>query len=178
MNRQLVKIVAVMVVMLAGLLNSAAAEPIKVGVFDPQRVSEETTLGKRVQTQLTAFRDRKQTEITEKQQSIDELQKQLSAQALSLSSDKRNTLEKNIQRQLLELQSAKESASRELQLEIAGAQNGFQEKLSLVVEQFGKDEGFDLLLERNLVAWSSAALDVTTALVDRFDKSFPPEKEP
>lgn len=153
------------------------AQSVKVGVFDSQRVSEETAVGKRVQSQLSSLRSRKQAEINEKEQAVSELQKQLSQQALSLSSEKRTELEKNIQRQLLELQTTQEQASREMQLEFSTASNDFQEKLEAVVRTLGKDEGFTLILDRSVVAWSADAIDVTTVIVDRFDKMFPATAE-
>ena len=37
---------------------------VKIGVFDPQRVSEETIEGKRIQATLEALRDKRQSDIT------------------------------------------------------------------------------------------------------------------
>jgi len=62
-----------------------AQETIKIGVFDPQRVSEETIEGKRIQARLEALRDKRQTEITTEERAIGEAQQQLTQQALSLS---------------------------------------------------------------------------------------------
>ena len=54
----------------------------------------------------------------------------------------------------------------------------FQDKLIVAIEPFGKDEGFSLILDRSQIAWADAAIDVTAALVDRFNKMFPvAEKE-
>jgi outer membrane protein len=155
----------------------AQAAP-KFGVFDAQRVSEETAIGKRVQVELGAFRTRKQQELSEKQQAINELEKQLSQQALSLSAERRAELERDIQRQLLELQSAQEAASRQMQLEFQSASAGFQEKLTQVVGNFGRQEGFTLILDRGLVAWASDTIDVTTTIVDLFDRMYPGDGAP
>jgi outer membrane protein len=147
--------------------------PVKVGVFDAQRISEETAEGKRIQTQLSAFRDKKQAEIAAKEKEVTDLQGQLSSQALSLSPDKRAALEKDVQRRAIDLNQAREAAGREMQLEVNEAQNRFQAQLLSVVEKFGRDEGFGVILERSLVAYASQAVDVTTALVDRFNRAAP-----
>jgi outer membrane protein len=175
MNRYTAKVLAtVAVVVLAA--SGAVAQTAKIGVFDPQRVSEETGLGRQVQEQLSAFRDRKQAEIGDKQRAIEDQRKQLSQQALSLSSERRADMEKDIQRQLLEFESAKERAGREMQLEIAAAQSSFQEKLLDVIEAMGRDDGFSLILDANVIAWAAKEIDVTTAIVDRFDRTFPVSK--
>jgi outer membrane protein len=169
-------------VALAGLTVLAAgpavrAQTAKIGVFDAQRVSEETEEGKRVQVELTTFRDGKQKEISAKQEAISELQKQLSQQALSLSAERRTALEKDIQKHMLELQTLTDAAGRELQLEVAAAQSGFQAKLEAAVASFAKDQGFDLILDRGMIVWMNPSVDVTTAIVDRFNGMFPPQAE-
>lgn len=161
------------IAMLAAPASEVRAQALKLAVFDSQRVSEETALGRRVQADLGAIRDRKQAEIREKQQAIADLEKQLSQQALSLSPEKRLEMEKKIQLQLLDLQTAQEAARREMQLEFQSASDDFQKKLELVVSGFGKEEGFTLILDRSLAAFASDAVDVTTVIVDRFDKTYP-----
>lgn len=151
----------------------AEAQEFKLGVFDPQRISEETDEGKRVQALLNEFRTSKQNELSAMEQEIANLQNQLSTQGLSLSADKKTNLEMEIQRKILELNAVRESASRELQLEISSAQARFQEQLLGVVEQFGRDEGFTLIIDSNLTAWAAPGVDVTTALVDRFNTMVP-----
>ena len=106
----------------------AQATDVRIAVFDPQRVSEESEEGKKVQAELTSFRDRKQTELMNKEKELQELQAQLTAQGLSLSSERRTAMEKDIQRKLLELQQARESARNEMQFEVSAAQSRFQEK--------------------------------------------------
>ena len=150
----------------------ALAETPRVGVFDAQFVSENTEMGKRIQSELNDFTERKEGEITDRQQHVQELREQLSQQALSLSADRRAALEKEIQRKLLELQSFQETANRELELEYASATREFQEKLILAVQTFGKDEGFALILDRSQVAFFDPSIDVTSAIIDRFNRMF------
>lgn len=149
------------------------AQDVKVGVFDAQTVSENTEMGKQIQARLTAFTEEKEAEIGARQERLKELNQQLARQSLSLSADKRAALEKDIQRHRLELQTFQEAATRELDLEYASATKEFQEKLIVTVETFGEDEGFTIILDRSQVAWATPAVDVTTAIVDRFNRIFP-----
>jgi outer membrane protein len=100
------------------------------------------------------------------------MRKQLSQQSLSLSVDKRSELEKSVQRKLVELQSFQEAANRELELEYGAATREFRDKLVVAIEAFGKEEGFTLILDRTQVAWAATAVDVTAAIVDRFNQMF------
>lgn len=171
--RPLLTCCAMLALALAG--PAVRAQAAKIGVFDAQAVSENTELGKRIQAQLTAFTEGKEAEIGSRQERLADMRQQLATQSLSLSADKRAALEKDIQRNLLDLQSFQETASRELELEYASATKDFQEKLLLAVRSFGSDEGFELLLDRSQVAWAASAIDVTSAIVDRFNRMFPVE---
>src|SRR5262245_12596382 len=148
----------------------AAAEGIKVGVFNAQAVSESTEIGKKIQTQLTTFSEEKEGQITERQKKLADLRQQLNQQSLSLSGDKRAELEKDIQRHVLALQSFQETARSELELEYTSATRGFQEKLLAVISEFGKNEGFTVILDQSQVAWFDASIDLTSALIDRFNR--------
>ena len=152
----------------------AQQPPVKIGVFDPQRVSEETDEGKKVQSDLTSLRDKKQAELSAREKELTELQNQITTQGLSLSPEKRTVLERDIQKKTLELQQGRESARNEMQFELGAAQGRFQDKLLTVVEQFGRDQGFTLILDRSMAAYATQAIDVTTAIVDRFNAAVKP----
>ena len=127
---------SIVTIFLAGRA-AAAPEVMKIAVFDPQRVSEETEEGKKVQAALTALRDKKQAEIGAKEKELDGLQSQLAAQGLSLSGDRRSSLEKVIQKKALG--SSRRVGETEMQLSRPHRQ--VQDSLG-VVEQYGKEEGF------------------------------------
>ena len=165
-------ILMVLGLMVAGSV-AAQAQELRVGVFDPQRVSEETALGKQLQAELGAFQASKQKEIEDKRAQVEQMQEQLRTQELSLSSATRTKMEKDIQRRVLFLEAAQETATREMQLELAAAKMLFEEKLLIAVQEFGKSEEFSLILDRSLVAWSDKTVDVTGALIDVFNRMFP-----
>ena len=145
----------------------------KIGIFDASRLTEETEEGRKVQSTLSSLRDKKQADLEAKQKEIQALQTQLQNQGLSLSAEKRSSVEKEIQKKAIDLEQTRETAQKEMQLEIGEAQGKFQQQLLAVIESFGKEEGFELILERSLVAFASPAIDVTTALVDRFNRMVP-----
>lgn len=150
-----------------------AQSAFKMGVFDPQRVSEETAEGQRIQAKLEALREERQGQIAAEEAKITELQQQLSQQSLSLSPEKRAQMEIEIQKRLLELNSRKDIMTRSFQLEIAAEEAQFNEKLRTVVSQFAREEEFSVILEVAAVAFASASVDVTTAIIDRFNRQYP-----
>jgi len=168
---------AAMALMVSVLSTANAQTTSKIGVFDPQRVSEETIEGKRIQARLEALRDKRQTEIATDEQAIGEAQQQLTQQALSLSPEKLQQMEIDIQMRMLELNSHKDTATRAFQLEIAGEEARFNEKLRSVVSQFARGEDFAVILEVGAVAYAAASIDVSTGIIDAFNKAYPGSAE-
>jgi outer membrane protein len=158
----------------AAISGSRAQSPpaLKVGVFDANRVSEETDEGKRIAAKLSKFGDQKKADLASKEKEIGDMRAQLDSQNLSLSPEKLQQLQKDVQKKSLELQQAQEAARNEFQIEVSDAQNKFQEQLIRVINQFGRDEGFTLVIERSTggVAFAAESIDVTTAIVDKFNE--------
>jgi outer membrane protein len=161
-------------VAVAAISASRAQSPpaLKVGVFDANRVSEETDEGKRIAAKLSKFGDQKKADLASKEKEIGDMRAQLDSQNLSLSPEKLQQLQKDVQKKSLELQQAQEAARNEFQIEVSDAQNKFQEQLIRVINQFGRDEGFTLVIERSTggVAFAAESIDVTTAIVDKFNE--------
>lgn len=172
MKRTAVLLVLV-VLALPAVARAQAPPAAKIGVFDAGRVSGETALGKAITSRLNSIQEKKRAELQAKAKEIQNLQVQLEAQALSLSPDKRSLLEKDIQRKSLELNQAQEAARNELQIEYNEEQERFQQKILAAAEQLSREEKFSLILEKNVVAFFDPSIEVTTALIDRFDKLFP-----
>lgn len=175
--RKFTLVLAFGALLLAATSAASAQSTLKLGVFDPQRISEETIEGKRAATELSAIRDAKQQQIVAMEQNLNQLQEQFSAQALSLSIDRRAALQVEIQRKQLELQNSRELAFRELQLEIEAAEAKFNEKLRIAVTEFGRGGGFTVILDSGAVAWADASVDVTMNIIDQFDELFPAKTE-
>ena len=152
----------------------AAAMPaeaqMKIGVFDPQRVSEETAEGKKIQTSLASLRDAKAAEIKVKADAVQAIAEQLQTQGLSMSADRRTELQMEAQQLNLELENARKLAAQELQLQVQAAQVKFEEQLRIAIEQFARSGGYDLILDTTVVSFGSPKVDITTGIIDAFDR--------
>jgi len=170
--KRILAILAMFLVAATAAVRAQSPPALKVGVFDANRVSEETDEGKRIAAKLSAFGDKKKAELVAKEKEIADLRTQLDSQNLSLSPEKQQQMQKDVQKKGLELQQGQEAARNEFQIEVSEAQNKFQEQLIRVISQFGRDEGFTLVLERSTggVAFASESIDVTTAIVDKFNE--------
>jgi len=178
--KRMLSVVATLLVASGAAVWAQTPASLKIGVFDANRVSEETDEGKRIAGKLSAFGEKKKSELAAKDKEISDLRAQLESQNLSLSPERQQQMQKDIQRKGLELQQGQESARNEFQIEVSEAQNRFQEQLIRVINQFGRDEGFTMIIERATggVAFASESVDVTTAIVDKFNEMVKGAPEP
>lgn len=159
----------VLSVLLALVLGPVCRAEMKIGVFDFQRVSEETARGQQLRASLERFGDKKKSEIAAKEGELKTMEDQYKAQAFSLSPDKRSQLEKDIQKKQLELQSYRENAQREMQIEVNEAQSKFNEQLLRVINTLGKERGYALVFAKEQVAFASDAADMTSEVIEHFN---------
>ena len=82
--RLLIHLVATAVVLTAGSVTQAQQTSLKIGVFDPQRVAEESLQGKRLQARLMELQQTKQIELASKGQELVELEKRAAEAASSV----------------------------------------------------------------------------------------------
>ncbi len=159
-------------VLMACLLAAGAAMAVeaKLGVFDFQRVSEETARGQELRANLEKFGDKKKGELAAKEAELKALEDQYKAQAFSLAPDRRAQMEKDLQKKQLDLQSSRESAQKEMQIEVNEAQGKFNEELIKVISAVGKERGYTLIFAKEQVAFASETVDITSEVIERFNK--------
>ncbi len=169
------------VLMAAGALLApglAPAQETKIGVFEFARVAAETAEGQRIQKGLKDFQESKQTTLADKEKELKGLTEQLSAQALSLSPERRSAMEKDLQKKQNELQTARESAQREWQIEFNEAQSAFQEKVISSVEALGREGKYTLILERDQCVFAGETADLTPQIIQRLNAMSPAPPAP
>ena len=157
-----------LILFLSGPLFSQA----KIGVFDSQRVSEETEQGKKYQSDLEKSGATKRTGIEAKENEIKDLQDQLAAQRQSLSADKIADMERDIQKKVVELQRLRDDASREFQMELTEIQKKFQDVLISTIEELGKEQSFTLIFEKMQCIYSSSTVDITNQVIEKLNQNY------
>ena len=149
---------------------SVFAADVKIGVFDFQRVSEETARGQELRANLEKFGDKKKGEITSKENELKAMEDKYKAEAFSLTAEKRSQMEKDIQKKQLDLQSFRDSAQKEMQIEVNEAQGKFNDQLLSVINALGKERGYTLVFAKEQVAFASDTADMTSELIERFNQ--------
>ncbi len=147
-----------------------ADPPFRVGVFDPESLWKLTDLGKKYNIDLTAARDRLQTEIDKKSQILEDLKDKLRQQQASLSEEKITQMQKDILARRTELDRMNEDATKEMKYQLNDVQGRFQQMLLQTVEVFGKERNYALILNKGVTDYNAASIDVTQDLIAKFNE--------
>jgi outer membrane protein len=156
-----------------------AQAPARIGVFDAQRISQETIEGSKIHAKLTALQEKKRAELKKVADEIEALRQQLLQGSSTLSEEKAKELTLQLERKQIELDGMQKSAQREVSVEIEQAQATWQKRVLDAVSVYGKEQGFALLIPVEVVGYAAASIDVTGDLIQIIDKPAPagaPEK--
>ena len=170
MSRWLNVIAAVPVLALAVTAASAQAEPLKIGVFDPEILWKQTEVGKKYNQDLSTARDRLQAQINKKEEDLEALRSKLRQQQASLSEDRVNDMKKEVLAKQTELERLNEDSTKEMKYQFGEVQGRFQEMLVRTLETYGREKAFSLILNRGVVDYSAAGVDISQDLIVKFNE--------
>lgn len=162
----------------ASTLPVAAQPAAKIGVFDAQRISQETAEGSKIHAKLEALQNKKRAELKKLSDELDKLQQEFVQQAATLSEDKRKEMSIKIDRKQNEIEGMRKSAQAEIQLEVEQAQQEWQKRVLDGVVAYGKEKGFTLILPVEVVGYAASSIDVTGELIQIIDKAPAPAAAP
>lgn len=150
-------------------------EGAKYAVVNIQRVAGESSEGKAATAKVQALNQQKLNELNEKNKALQAAQQKLEAGASVLSPTAAAQLQKEIERQQVEIQRFTEDAQKDLQNLQTQLQAEFERKLAPVIQQVATQKGLHFLFsatESGLI-WGDPALDLTAEIIAKFDTAPP-----
>lgn len=146
-------------------------EGAKVAYINFQRVASESIEGKVSTTKVQALTQKKGTELNDRNKALQANQQKLQQSGTVMSESARSQLEKEIERQQVELQRLQQDAQADVQDLQQELQIEFQKKLSPIVQQIATEKGLLILFSQadSGIVWADPGLDVTADVIKRFD---------
>jgi outer membrane protein len=141
-----------------------------------ENVVSQSAEGKAASARIEAFTKKKSAEIGEKQKLLQANQQKLLSSGTVMNDAAKAQLQKEVERQNLEIQRMQQDAQGELQTMNAELQRDFQQKLQPIIDALVKEKGLQILFNRTEsgIIWADEALDLTGELVKRFDAAKKP----
>ena len=173
--------IAVIAVLLIVVLSSPGlSAELKVAVIDPDRVANETALGKRMKATLTKYLEARQKVIDTDEATLRGLEDELRTQGPLLSADARQAKQESYQRQVIAYQQKVNGINRELQERRKTESDKYTKLLKAAVARVAKRGGFTLVLAKmpdsGLVLFHHGSLDITPQVIKELDRAGKPSK--
>jgi outer membrane protein len=145
----------------------------KIAFINPQRIFQESSDGKAALTRVQALTQKKQSENTARQKALQENQQKLQASGSVMSEAARGQLEKEIEKQQLDLQRFQQDAQAEINELQTEVQNDFARKVQPLIDQMAKEKGLHMVFNAGDAgfAWVDAGLDLSSEIIKKLDSA-------
>jgi len=148
---------------------SWAAQPIKIGVVDVQQILNQSQRGQAVKQKLEQERLGRQKELDARQQELVKLQAEYEKQAPVLSEQAKREKKEAVERRFRDARRVAEDANRDFEKKVREAEMETTREIFSVIQEYGKDQGFSVVLERSSIIFGAPAVDVTADIIKRYD---------
>lgn len=151
----------------------AAAQTMKIGVIDVQRIITESATGKAALSQLDAYGKEQQDKLRQKKEAVDQLQNRLAEGRLSLAEDRLAELQKELETKSIELRRAADDAQREFNRRQEEVLKGIELKVMPVIQKVGEEGGYTAIFRKfeSGLVYAAEQIDITPMIIQRLDAS-------
>jgi len=165
------KIAALLVALMASLPVSyaSAAESLKVGYVNTQRIFRDAPTAIRAAKKLEAEFSKRDQELQQLAKHVQELQQSLEKNAVSMSDADRRSKEKELNEQSREFQRKQREFREDLNLRQNEENAAIIEKANKAIKILADAEKYDLIVQD--VVWVSPKLDVTDKIIKALSES-------
>lgn len=166
--RKLILVVAIIFVL---PLSSLAADSVKFGSIDLQKLLNESEAGKKAKSDLEALIKSKESNIKEKGEAIEKLRGELEKQASVLSGEAKKKKEDELEKLIREYQRIVQDSQAEVKKKEGELTDTIIKEIRETIEKIGAEEGYALIIERGMVLYSNKGIDITDRVMKKYNES-------
>jgi len=150
-------------------LSARAADAVKFGAIDVQKVLNESEAGKKAKSDLEGLIKSRQSSIDEKGKNIEKLKSDMEKQASVLSADARKSKEDELEKALREYQRVVQDSQAEIKKKESELTDTILREIRELIEKTAEVEGYTLVIEKGMVLYSSKGIDITESILKKYD---------
>lgn len=156
------------------LFSFVYSQTLKIAVVDPQRILQFSKEGKKILSELEAYKSRKEAEIQRRSKEVKKLEDKIATQRLTLSQDALQKLMEELDRKRTALKRYVEDAQKELAKLQQEKFLAFQREARRVVEKVAKQKGILIVFDRmqSGIVYHSPVIDITNDVIKELDRLF------
>jgi outer membrane protein len=152
----------------------------KVAFINPPRIFQESVEGKAALARINAVSQKKQTENQQRQKALADNQQKLQTSGSVMNDAARSQLEKEIEKQQVDMQRFQQDAQAEINELQNEVQAEFVKKVTPIIDAIATEKGLHIVFNGTEAgfAWASPGLDITTEVIKKLDAGKAPATPP
>jgi len=158
-----------LVIALALFPSVAAAQVVKVGFIDIQRVIAESAAGKRAKERFQAQIKKAEADIQKERIDLERLKADIEKKGPLLKDEERRNLEADFQKRSVNLQRTMGDYQTDLQQKEREMMGDILKDLEHIVSDVGKAEKFTIILEKSQILYSDQSTDITNRVIETYN---------
>jgi Skp family chaperone for outer membrane proteins len=145
----------------------------KIGVINSQEVLEKSSEGKKVIARLQERDKKNQADLAKLDDEIRQLETRLNTQRLTLADEALMQMNSDLAKKRTDRTRLSEDAGRDIQELQFRLFNKVQSELIPIIEQLGKEKGFDMIfdLAKSGAVYFNPVVDITEEVIKKYDAS-------
>ncbi len=157
------------------LAGPVAAEPVKIGYVDIQRVIDESTLGQQANGKLRKDFERRAAELKNMNNELENVRKELDSKGSVMSAGRRRQLEEEFRRDRRDFKRADRDNREEFNIKGKQLLVDILPKIVKAVQAIGKERGYTLILQNKpeILLYLADRVDVTSEVIARLNTEAP-----
>ncbi len=166
--------VGVTLVLLSGVMPSYGADVAKIGVIDFQRILETSSVGKSADAEIKKQGKKMEIELRQKQTELQALNDKLEREALVMSKEMREDKQREFRIKVNDLKLLEKKYNKEMKMLNRKLGKRMQDEVFELVAEFGKKEGFLLIVEKMAggVVYAPQTIDITDQVIQIYNEKF------
>ena len=165
------KIVFLLLIVFVLPVSSFAADSVKFGSIDLQKVLNESEAGKKAKSDLEVLIKSKESTIEDKSKVIEKLKGEMEKQASVLSAEARKKKEDELEKLLREYNRLVQDSQAEVKKKEGELTEAIIKESREIIEKIGVEEGYTLIIEKGMVLYSNKGIDITDSVLKKYDDS-------
>ncbi|MDI6744070.1 MAG: OmpH family outer membrane protein [Thermodesulfovibrionales bacterium] len=156
-----------------------AADALKIGFVDLQRIFAGSDAGKKARTDIEAIEKSKKAVIEEKVNALKKIEEEIAKQSSVLSAEAKKAKGEEFENLQRDVQKLVAEARAELQKKENELTNAILKDVGDIVDAIGYEEGYAIILRSEVVLSAKKELDLTNVVITRLNESKgKPKEEP
>lgn len=171
MKKSMTVMFAAMVLILGNLVTLNAADALKVGIVDFQKILAESDTGKAARTEINKKGRELEDSLKSRGEEIEELKKKIDRESLVMSKEKLEEKHRELRIKINDFKSMQKNYADRFKEMEARLINQIKRNVLEIARDTGEKQGFSLILEGNEagVIYFSEPLDITDSVIKAYN---------